>query len=187
MVEPPPWRLTGIDVDVNAKLEAQTGKAALAGKVLDSKGTLLSLDAESTLPMAAILGGDAVPALEKAPFEMKLEVPRRDMATLPSVLEARQTKGTIALRLEASGTALEPKVEATLEAREVMDERLGLRVPTSTLTKVDYRDGKGKLDVAVSTPAGEVLTGTADAEVRVRDLVHPPPASCPGAPRPAPT
>ena len=85
---PEPWHTEGLDGEVALKLAGSTGRTQVAAKLHDGHGTLATVEAGATLPIARILDAPGLLAslVRDLPIEAKLDVPRRSLDAMPPAL-----------------------------------------------------------------------------------------------------
>ncbi|MDP9034432.1 MAG: translocation/assembly module TamB [Myxococcota bacterium] len=116
LVAAPPWEMTGIDVQIDAQADGQTGFAEIAGRIVDKEGLLLSLDAKSTsIPYGRLFGSSdvALDILKDTPFSALAIAPRRRLDRVPSILHPEGASGEAEARVAIEGTARKPVVDAS--------------------------------------------------------------------------
>ena len=137
----PEWRVQGIDVDLDAKLDPK-GHAELGTKLHDDKGNLVTLQATGDLPLAELATLHApVDALERAPVTFDFEIPGRKLQDMPKALALTRDQGKVELSVKGQGTFLEPNVDLTLRATNLRSPDLPFSLATSGEVGVAY-DGK---------------------------------------------
>ena len=137
----PEWRVQGIDVDLDAKLDSK-GHADLDTKVHDEKGNLVTLQATGDLPLAELATLHApVETLERAPVTIDLEIPTRKLQDMPKALALTKDQGKIEASFKGQGTFLQPDVELTVRGTNLRSPDLPFRLATSGVVGVTY-DGK---------------------------------------------
>jgi translocation and assembly module TamB len=104
-----PWTLRGIDVDLNAALNAQGAK--LEGRLFDTSGDLIGMNGklEGIDGLRDLLGG--VERLEDKPFQLSVRVPARVLEKLPTALRPSEVQGVLTLAVDAEGTLVDPHVK----------------------------------------------------------------------------
>ncbi|MDP9150064.1 MAG: translocation/assembly module TamB domain-containing protein, partial [Myxococcota bacterium] len=156
LVAAPPWDLSGVDVQVDAQADGETGFAEVAGRLVDKEGLLLSLDAKSTsIPYERLFGSRdvALDILKDIPFSALVVAPRRRLDRLPSLLHPEGASGEAEARVAIEGTARKPRVDATAIAYAArlaasplargLDATLGLKYDgVSAPVRVDGKAGR---------------------------------------------
>jgi translocation and assembly module TamB len=172
---PPPWKLEGVDLGLDARIDGETGFAELAGRVTDAKGPLLALDVKSgTMPYAALVAspGRARELLSQVPFEAHLLLPKRELATFPPAINLAQAEGLLEGELVVKGTLTDPSVDlrATLSQASASSVRISLPVDLELVSH--YAKGQADATLTGESPRkGEVLHAEAHLEGRLPDLV----------------
>ena len=190
VVESPPWRIEGVDVGFDARVDATSGLASVATRVFDEKGAIAVFDAKAELPYDALWKEKdpqrVTSALESSPVEAHLHVPRRKLDDMPALLGAKGMVGDVDLDLRAKGTAREPDVTlgAHVYGMKPSPSALAQSSDADLSGRYDGRRADAKLRVRAlpgpereSVPAGEVLPADARAEIALSDLLHPKPGA----------
>ncbi|HEV3193972.1 MAG TPA: hypothetical protein VGY54_25880, partial [Polyangiaceae bacterium] len=89
VVAQPPWRLAGIDFDVTATVNGDSGLLQLSAAARDAKGALGQVDATAPrVPFGDFFHdtGRASSELQKMPVDIRLSVPERGLGSLPPIL-----------------------------------------------------------------------------------------------------
>ena len=170
-----PWRSEGVDLSVDARVDATSGFAEFAFHAVDKKGTIVAFDAKSDLPYAEIVAdpSKARALLEKAPISAKLFVPKRALSEMPEVVGTRSLPGTVEAELTVGGTALEPRVDFVAHARGVRSPTLPSNMASDGDITSAYDGQKGDLVATVGAEKHEALSMSAHVELKARDLVEP--------------
>ena len=170
-----PWRSEGVDLSVDARVDATSGFAEFAFHAVDKKGTIVAFDAKSDLPYAEIVAdpSKARALLEKAPISAKLFVPKRALSEMPEVVGTRSLPGTVEAELTVGGTALEPRVDFVAHARGVRSPTLPSNMASDGDITFAYDGQKGDLVATVGAEKHEALSMSAHVELKARDLVEP--------------
>jgi translocation and assembly module TamB len=160
VVAPPPVRLEGIDLGVDARIDGATGSAQLSLEGHDAHGEIAHLDVSAAhLPYAALLqkGDRRLAVLERSPFQAEIAMPRRALGELPPILRQTYVLGDLDADVKIKGTFLAPIIDVTAGLRR---GRVG---GTSRL---------GTLDMALTAhyEGGEGVA-TARAQARERQLL----------------
>jgi translocation and assembly module TamB len=170
-----PWRSEGVDVSVDAKVDATSGFAEFAFHAVDAKGTLVALDAKSDLPYRQMVADPsrATVLLENAPLSAKLFVPKRALSDMPEMLGVRSLPGTVEAELTVGGTALDPRVDFVAHTRGVRSPTLPANLATDGDLTFAYDGQRGDLVATVGAEKHEALALNAHVEFRSRDLLEP--------------
>lgn len=170
-----PWRSEGVDVSMDAKIDATSGFGEVAFHAVDQKGSLAAFDAKAELPYQQLVSdpSKAAALLQNVPFNAKLVVPKRTFAELPELAGTRSLPGTIEAELDVSGTALEPRVGLVAHARGVRSPSLPANMASDADVTFAYDGHKGDLVAVVSAEKQELLAMNAHVDLEARDLVQP--------------
>lgn len=151
-----PFTIRGIDLDLNARLDDRG--AGITGKLTDSKGELVTLNAEWQGIAAERDLFRPLPALMNSPFVARTHVPARALEKLPAPIRPKSIRGTLALDVEAKGTLARPEVKAR-----------GTLVRFGPATEKEDPRGLDLMLDAEYAPKGGALSLRADG--RTRDVV----------------
>ena len=173
---PPPWKLVGIEVGIDARVDAATGHSELSARLSDGYGALLALDAKSYLPYRDLLEHPerALKRMQTVPVTAHLTTPSRGLDQLPPMFQAKGMKGTVSLSANAAGTLVAPKVDFDLRTR-------GARVTSAVAASADVQltgkyDGTAadfelKMTTPTRTTPANVLAATAHIDAKIADLL----------------
>ncbi|MEA2751335.1 MAG: translocation and assembly module TamB, partial [Myxococcales bacterium] len=170
-----PWRSEGVDVSVDAKVDATSGFAELAFHAVDKKGTVVALDAKSDLPYRELVAdpSKAKELLQKAPISAKLFIPKRALTEMPEMLGTKSLPGTVEAELTVGGNALDPRVDFVAHARGVRSPTLPANMATDGDVTFAYDGHKGDLVASVGAEKHQALTLNAHVDLAARDLIEP--------------
>lgn len=110
----PPWRLVGVDLDLDAHVDGQTGSTQATLRARDRKGEIAQLDLEApTLPFEELYGDRRARTdrLLRTPVDARFTMPERGLWTLPPSLQQPFLTGRAQADLRLTGTALAPRVD----------------------------------------------------------------------------
>ncbi len=172
-----PWRSEGVDVSLDARVDATSGFGELAFHSVDKNGTLVALDAKSDLPYAQLVSDpdNALALLQKTPVVARLVLPKRALSDFPAIAGTRNLPGTVELEVDITGTALDPKVVLVAHGRDVRSPHLRENLAGDIDVNLDYDGQKGDLLAKLTRGKREVLELGAHADIRARDLLQPKP------------
>jgi translocation and assembly module TamB len=170
-----PWRSEGVDVSVDAKVDATSGWGELAFHAVDKHGTLVALDAKSDLPYEQIFGdpSKAIALLESSPMTAKVVLAKRAFADMPAAADTHNLPGTIEAELNIAGTVLDPRVDLVAHARNVRSPALPKEMASDVDVTFAYDGKKGDLVATAVAEKREVVSMSAHVDVSSRDLVVP--------------
>lgn len=140
-----PWNLRGIDLDVEARLENQA--ARVRGKLFDTTGDLIVVEADWTGITGTRDLMDPTRALFQAPFTAHVRVPPRSLEKLPAPIRPAEIEGTLALQVDAEGTLADPRVKANLKLDQFSpaSEREEKRVLLDVQVGAEYAQAGGSM------------------------------------------
>lgn len=159
-VGPLPFRTEGLDAAFGVKLDGSSGRARLTADLHDRAGTLASVDAKTTLPLAQIVKSpDRLAALAReAPLEADLSVPRRSIDALPEALGTLPLKGEVELAAALRGTARAPKLTLSAKGTRLIPRTAAACVTATDLeTKVSYDGEKADVHLTASRDGREIM------------------------------
>ncbi len=174
VVDVPPWRVTGIDVGVDASVDADTGQAQLAARLNDAHGQLVAFDSKADLPYSELLAHPETAAkrMQTVAFKAKVIVPKRKVDSLPTMAGTKGMRGTIDLDFAAEGTLRQPKLALTAHAEGIKSARSPLTTRVDTEINATYDGTLGDVKLKIATPrGGEILAGDAQIHAKVDDLL----------------
>jgi translocation and assembly module TamB len=112
----PPWRLAGVDFDLESALDGDACGLVMNTRARDHAGPLAALSVRAaSLPCADVFagGGHLAGDLRKVPIDAHLEVPERGLGGLPDLLKQPYVTGKLKANLELHGSIDAPHVELT--------------------------------------------------------------------------
>lgn len=187
VVEPPPWRMSDVDVGLDVRVDATSGLAEVAARALDRHGPVAFFDAKSVIPYNELWNANdrarAIVDLENAPFHATLKVPRRRLDQMPAILGTKGMIGAADVSLDAEGTAHAPKIALDAHLVGARAQTSPFSQPTDTDLSLRYDGKRADADVHVraqprrarTAPMKEVLAAQARVNVNVDDLLAPKP------------
>lgn len=116
----PPWRLVGVDLDVDAHVDGQSGATQLMIRARDAKSEIAQLDVSAPSASFEDFYGDKRTRTERllrTPVQAHLTMPERGLWTLPPSLQQSFLTGSAQADVRVSGTALAPHVDARATLR----------------------------------------------------------------------
>ena len=100
-----PWTLKDLDFELDAGFAERNAK--LNARVFDRRGDLVAVQADMR-----DIGRLSNPrqAIERAPFNAHVQIPRRAFEHFPSPVRPGEYEGAVTLQVDADGTLLDPRV-----------------------------------------------------------------------------
>jgi translocation and assembly module TamB len=147
VVQPPPWRLEGVDFNLDGTLDGRTGKLDISTQIYDRKGELAQVHvASAAFPYAEALENDPRLAsdLRRVPFAVRVTVPERGLGGLPTLLRQNYIHGKVQGEVSLTGTMVAPalKLAATLkDSRFSSDSELAQPLDFDITAHYDGRHG----------------------------------------------
>jgi translocation and assembly module TamB len=171
------WESSGIDVQLDVKVDGDTGFAEVATRLVDRDGAILALDAKSeAIPYRQLWTSTdgAWETMAKVPFSALVVVPHRKLDHLPLLIRPDGVSGEAEAALSVQGTVLEPVIDFSAKARSVKSNALPLTVRLDADLGARYDGKAGDLTLAMRSPKGEVLKASAHVNASVADaILHP--------------
>ncbi len=172
----PPWHLEGVDFDVDARIDGDSGRLQLSTTARDNRGELARLNANAARPPFGEIfhaSGRLPVALRRTSFDVALVVPERGLGTMPPLLRQPYATGRLTAAVHATGTLLSPQIEvgATLRRSRFASNANAAPVDLDLLGRYDGRHGRllleaagggrqlADVDVQAEAPAAGVLEG----------------------------
>jgi translocation and assembly module TamB len=117
----PPFRLVGSDYRFVATVSGQTGDTEIATHGWDKDGIFVGVNAKARLPLTELRARpeDARALLERAPMNVRIEVPKRRLDALPDFIGRQPFDGDVEASIALSGTVADPRAEVVAHARGV--------------------------------------------------------------------
>ncbi|HEX4337545.1 MAG TPA: translocation/assembly module TamB domain-containing protein [Polyangiaceae bacterium] len=170
---PPSWHTAGVDVDGSLAIAKEHGRTTFGAQFRDANGALASVDLSADLPYLEVLSDPSASAktLETVPFKLRFAIPQRRLSKLPPMLATSGMDGDVALTLEASETAREPRVQltATLDHLEARGRRKAM--PVDVRIDGKYSDGVADIGIAVDAKAKNALVLKSKVNAKVADFI----------------
>ena len=109
------WRISGIDPVLRMAVDGNTGNTAVQTQIADAAGPLAVLDAQSSAVPYAVLFSDEDPsgALEAMPFDARIAIPARLLASLPAAWGVGRIGGELQANVSWHGLLLRPMIDAS--------------------------------------------------------------------------
>jgi translocation and assembly module TamB len=175
--QPPPWRLTGLDVDTVVRVNGDTGFLALSATVHDAKGPLVEVAAESPAVPYKVLyesPSQAVAALPRCAFKAKVSLPRRPMDAWPPILGRPPVDGELSADVDLEGPLITPRVAVVAELRSVGVVSARLTSPVDLALSGSYDGAAAHVELRGRAASHDVLVADATVSAAVADLIaHP--------------
>lgn len=180
----PTWESRGIDFEVAAGVDSQTGKTQARLSVFDPKPLLdVSTDVELDLPGLIDRPAEMQAALRKAPFKVHVGIPRRSVASFGSLPFVKDSMPPIAgdVRLDAyvTGTAAEPHLAlrvlgwdlAHQDALAATPGHSDFRLPVNLDLLATYDSKKATLETHVTKDDREIILLNGEVNAKLADLL----------------
>ncbi|MDP9001068.1 MAG: hypothetical protein M3O46_13245, partial [Myxococcota bacterium] len=174
VMPPPPWRLSGIDFNVDANIDGDNGFLKLSAQAHDAKGKLLELSASAPhFPYGDLLGDDGrlTTDLQTMQFELQAAIPERRLGSLPDFLRQTYATGKIQAEVTAAGTMLVPKVHLTAALRQSRFAGTYGSSPLEFELAADYDGSRAKATLQGRTADRELLNADARADVSLAQFL----------------
>ena len=161
------------DVDLRLRLrhDPSRGLTELKGALLYRKKPLMRVNLDLTASIESLLGPEPAQVLRRAPFDLKVRVPRSPIRALPPVLGLPNMRGDVLLRLNAHGTANEPELE--LQARTFrLSPDFDYAREIDIQVEAKYAAGRFELEGKADNGGRQLLHATVLADVEPRALTQ---------------
>jgi len=165
IADTPPWRIEGVDVEIAATVARDDGATTVKGRLLDRQGTVVSLDVNApSMPYRQWLVAKKVDAsrLGDLPWTGRIDVPRRELKRLPSILKTQQMAGTLAMNASFDGSLAAPDLRLLLEANQWSTAVTRGMQPINAKIDAHYRQGEGAVEVMIGSQDKRLLSGTVE-------------------------
>lgn len=166
-----PWRTSGLDVDVRARLAGETGRTQLEGYLVDRRGPIARVDLDTRLPRATLLQGQLPDDWTQLPVEARLTVQDRDLGQLPPLVRPDGLEGSVSAELKVEGTAAAPKLSGWVHGTQLRSTDSAIQLPLDVMAKVDYDGQRGAVRVDVDQRRTRVLHLAADMQLPWREVI----------------
>jgi translocation and assembly module TamB len=169
---PSAWRLEGIDPKLHASVDSESGATQVDLDVHDATGTILDVGAQSSaVPYGPLATGDGLlDALLAMPFDARINVPSRELDSLPPSLVSGM-HGLLAARVEWHGALRKPtvQVDATLGRGH---EPSVSSLPVDVAVALHYDGDKFRGTVTGLSREKAVLEVTGNGQLHAPDAVE---------------
>lgn len=174
-----PFRFDGVDIGTDVRVDGTTGNSEFALRLTDATGLLLALDVKALLPFREFFESPAaaIAKLEVAPLAVRLVVPQRPLARMPSWVGTRAYGGTVEADFEANGTILDPHAEFTLRARGLRETSVRRAVPIDADVTASYDGATANLGVEMRDRDKRWFALTSRVDAKLRDWIERPDAT----------
>ena len=175
MVGPAPWTLNGVDLGADLLVDGEDGTGEFAARLVDSLGALIGVDVKTgALPFAGIFvgapRGNVISDLERLPASVIVDVPKRNLATLPLIVRPDGIKGFVEAEMLASGNAMIPDVDIAVRTSG-LTLAAAPRTPVHGSVHGHYDGTAGQLDVDVASPTNPLLKLQAKGHIKTSELL----------------
>jgi translocation and assembly module TamB len=175
LVMPPPrWRLAGVDFNVDASIDGDTGFMEISTQLRDAKGELARVNASAPhVPYVDILRdtGRFSSDVRTMPFELHLQVPERGLGGLPDLLKQRYVTGKLSSNLTVKGTILHPKVELSALLHKSRIEGTARSLALEFELAANYEGTHGKASIKGRAEGRELIDAETQFEGSVAQLL----------------
>ncbi|HEY8040035.1 MAG TPA: translocation/assembly module TamB domain-containing protein [Polyangiaceae bacterium] len=169
-----PWRIEGVDASVHVTVDGDTGATGIDAQVADAAGALAAVAASShAVPYSLVFSSDEplVDVLRSMPFEARLTLPERDLATLPPVLGTRGMHGQLAAQVGWSGSLVAPVVDIKASLARGRAQVTLLALPVDLMLSAHYDGERATGTLQAGARGKTVLQADASVDARAADLV----------------
>jgi translocation and assembly module TamB len=170
------WRIEGIDLGLDGRIDGETGFAELAVRLVDAKGPLVAFDAKSTaLPYSLLFAGETRAKdllLEGVRFDLHLVVPKRELSTLPAVLRLGGTDGEVEADAGWHGTFADPSLDLRVRLGQAHSNSARLSLPVDLELVSHYAKSHADATLAAIGKPGHVMDAEARFDGSAPDLLR---------------
>ncbi|MGD0676928.1 MAG: translocation/assembly module TamB domain-containing protein [Polyangiaceae bacterium] len=169
VVTPPPWRLAGIDLDLDGRLDGDSGRVELTTRLRDKRGLLVQGELGIERFPSDDLYADSARfrhALLATPVDLDVRTPMRDLGTMPDLFKQDYVSGKVQAGVSLRGTVLAPVVDVALALKDSQFSHTS-RSQVLELSAESHYDGEhGTLHLVGSENGRQALD--VEAQVRAR-------------------
>jgi translocation and assembly module TamB len=167
-------RSTDVDFGIDVRNDAPSGLTDVAFHATDRHGALVAFDAKAILPYVEILRdpASAKGRVLEAPLNARLVVPPRRLDQLPPVLGLSTARGEIAGDIDASGTALDPRIHLDVRARQAKLPSMPAEAKADGDMKLDYDGRVAEFSAKLGSGGKAMADVGARFEARLRDFIE---------------
>ena len=148
LTPPPPWRIVGIDFDVDASMEGKTGGLKLTARGRDKRGEIADVTVGSNrFPYADAFNHSErlVADLLGTPVDVHFVVPERGLGTMPDILKQSYATGKIAGDVKLQGALNAPTVDVALTLKNSHFEHESVNETIDFVAAAHYDGAAGTL------------------------------------------
>jgi translocation and assembly module TamB len=171
----PRWRLDGVDVGLDGRIDGESGFAELAARVFDSTGPLVSIDAKSSaMPYTALLSTPrrARELLTGVTFDATVVAPRRKLSSFPAALDLGGTEGELTFEVALRGKLEAPEVDVKARLSQTLVSAARVAFPVDFELTSHYAAGQADARLLASTTRrGQVMEAEAHAQGELFDVL----------------
>ncbi len=165
---PRPFRVQGLDTHVRVSFDPATRRLAVLGTVRDRRGPLATVDA-STVASRALLENPAaatsLQAVRALPLEVRVEVPKRAIDTLPEVIRSLPIQGYVALTGDLHGTLAAPEISVRARGESLTPTGgPACARPVDVVVEATYARGRGAAKIGAHSRGREVVRASFDLD-----------------------
>jgi translocation and assembly module TamB len=175
VMPPPAWHLAGVDFDVDATVDGDTGALHLTTKMRDVKGPLGELSADAPhLPYGDVFGdtGRLSADLRTTPVDLHLIVPERGLGTLPPLLRQSYVTGKLQADVHAAGTMVAPNIDLAATIHKSHFSTDATNVPLDIAVKARYDGRQATLAVKAVGEGRDMAVVNASANAAAADFLQ---------------
>ncbi len=173
MVGPATWNLRDIDARVDLAIDGADSRGELVVRLVDKKGALAGVDLKTApLPFKQLFAGekDLVALMETLPVSFLIDVPTRELATLPLIVRPDGVRGSLSGMVSMKGTAEQPVVDVALTGDKLVVSAAP-DTPMDGKVSAHYDGADAQVKASVSSRAVSVLSAEADLGIRASDVL----------------
>ncbi len=174
VISPPAWRMDGIDVGLDARIDGDSGFGSLALRLSDPKGPLVTVDLKSgKMPYDQIIAQPAITfvLLETVPFNAHVGIGPREAKQLPAMLVPKGLHGTLGASIDATGTMLDPVVDVHARVDQARWSK-AMTYPVDLDLTTHYDGEHATVTLNGTDKDRRVIEVGANVDAKAGDLVH---------------
>jgi translocation and assembly module TamB len=175
LTPPAPWRVVGIDFDVDAAMDGKTGGLRLLARGRDKKGEIADVTILSDrFPVADVfnhserLTGD----MGQTPVDVHLVIPERSLDTMPDILKQSLVTGKLTGDVKLEGALTAPKVDVAMTLKDSHFEHESVDQTIDFVAAVHYDRGSGTLTLQGKSGGKERLNVQSQFDAWIAPLLR---------------
>jgi translocation and assembly module TamB len=168
------WNLRGTDLVARARADGRTGETHVDADVHDGTGPLVSLRASSKhFPYGQLFAAQTPLAgvLRTLPFDATLDVPSREVRTLPAWLGVGTDRGQVDVNVVWTGPVNQPVVRAVAHLRHGKADTAVAVLPVDLDLDASYDGNRVDASLSGFSHGDSLVDATGTIDARAADVV----------------